>query len=196
MIAHRIGIHRGGAYASGCRLAADDERADAELREMRRERRAIECARALLGDHDIARLRLELRSDRVIGCLYRRPAALGRTDEVRPTLVAGIARGIEDRQAGAANRGKQALRRLDRLKSMLSAGIRMALGQLCRWQRPAGIDRFIQVYRQKSRIGTDEHLALITGIGIEIVLGDHVLPTMVFKSVGHVTSIQSNTMRA
>ena len=62
-IAVRIGVDRGRAHAARRAFAADDQRLDAELGQMRHQRRAEEHAGALLGDDDVAGLRLELRPD-------------------------------------------------------------------------------------------------------------------------------------
>ena len=78
MVAVGIGIDRGRAHAARRALAADDQRLHAELGEMGDQRRAEEYARALLGDDDVLRLRLELRPDGVVGRIDRRPVALGR----------------------------------------------------------------------------------------------------------------------
>ena len=67
VIAVRIGIDRARPHAARRALAADDQRLDAELGEMRGERRAVERAGALLGDDHVARLRLELRPDDEVG---------------------------------------------------------------------------------------------------------------------------------
>ena len=64
LVAVRIGVDRGRAHAARGALAAHDQRLDAELRQMRGQRRAEEHAGALLGDDDVAGLRLELRPDR------------------------------------------------------------------------------------------------------------------------------------
>ena len=80
----RIGVHRRGADAAGRAFAAQDERADAELREVRDQGGSIEDAGALLGDHHVAELRLELGPDgKMLGIAGSR-APLGRTYGGRP----------------------------------------------------------------------------------------------------------------
>src|SRR5262245_31631889 len=65
MEAGGIAVHRARAHAAGGALAADDQALDAEQREMREQRRALEDAGALLGDDDVFRLRGEFVIDGV-----------------------------------------------------------------------------------------------------------------------------------
>ena len=71
----RIGVDRRGAHAARGALAADDDGLDAELGQMRQQRRAVEAAGALLGDDDVAGLRLELGPDGVERGIARHVAA-------------------------------------------------------------------------------------------------------------------------
>src|SRR5262245_65508583 len=97
MKAIRIGIAPAGAHAARRTLAAHDEGFDAELNEMRQQRRPVERAGALLGDDDVPRLRLELGADVVVGRIERRPVALGGRDEPWLAPRAGVTRRVEDR---------------------------------------------------------------------------------------------------
>src|SRR5207244_7852704 len=76
----RIGIDRRRAHAAGRAFAAYDQRLNAELRQVSDQRRAEEYARTLLGDNDVAWVRLELGPDFVIGRIDGRAHPLGRSD--------------------------------------------------------------------------------------------------------------------
>src|ERR1700733_8676019 len=79
----RVSVDRARAQASRGALAAHHNRLDAELREMRDERRAEEGARAQLADDDVAGLRRELVLDLVQGGIRRRALAIGRAHVLR-----------------------------------------------------------------------------------------------------------------
>src|SRR5262245_33222425 len=65
MEAGGVAVHRTCAHATGGALAADDQALNAQQREVRKQRRALKDAGALLGDDDILRLRGEFVIDGV-----------------------------------------------------------------------------------------------------------------------------------
>jgi hypothetical protein len=66
MITMRVRVDRACAYTAGRGFATDDYALNTELREMSRQRGAIECAGTLLGDDYVTRLWLELPSVGII----------------------------------------------------------------------------------------------------------------------------------
>src|SRR5262245_49758585 len=72
-----IGVDHARAHTSRRAFATHDESLHAELSEMSKQRRAVERAGALLGDDDIARLRLELGPDVIVSRIENRSVALG-----------------------------------------------------------------------------------------------------------------------
>src|SRR5262249_11295460 len=142
-------------------------------------------ARALLGDDDVLRLRLELRPDGVIGRIDRRLVALGCRHQAWTALRARIAGRVEDRKAGSAGRGKQPLGRLDRRKGIFPAAIRMDLGELGRRPRPPAVDHVVEIDREQGGARADEDLAPVAGVDLQHVRRDDVLPAMVFEIIAH-----------
>ena len=185
MVAVRIGIDRARAHAAGRAFAADDQRLHAELREMRHERRAEEHAGALLGDHDVVRLRLELWPDGEVGGIDRRLVALGCRHHAWAALRAHVAGRIEDRKTGAARRREQPLGGLDRGIGVFAAAAGMGLGQLDRRTRAAAIDELIKIDCQQRRARTNEDFSPVAGIDLQHIRRDDVLPAMVLEIVGH-----------
>ena len=169
VVAVRIGIDRAGPHAARRALAADDQRLDAELGEMRGERRAVERAGALLGDDHVARLRLEFRPDDEVGRIDRRILPLGGADEFGTAFAARVAGRIEDRQARGARRGEQALGRLDGVIGIMTAGAGEGLGELRGRLWAAAIDQLIKIDGQERRRRSDEGLAPVMGIDVENV---------------------------
>src|SRR6516162_11596004 len=112
---------------------------------MRYERRAEEGAGALLGDHDILGLRLELGVDGEIRCVNGRLVALGRSDQRGTALGADVARRIEDRKPGPARRSEQLPRGLDCRIRVFAAAARIGLRQLCRGTRAAPVDELVEI---------------------------------------------------
>ena len=180
-----IGIDRRGPHAARRALAADDHGLDAELRQMRHQRRAVEARGALLGDDDVARLRLELGLDLVERRILRHALALGRGDARRQAVGPRVLGGVEDRDAGGAGGGEQPLGRLDRRIGVLAAGARIGLVQLRHRLWPALIGQLVEIDREQRWRGADEGLADVMGVDVQHVRRDDVLPAVVFEVVGH-----------
>src|SRR5262249_40359667 len=94
---------------------------------------------------DVALLRLELRSDGKVRWIDRRIDALGGADEIGAAFAAHVSGRIENRQAGGARGGEQALGRLDRLISVMAASAGIGLGELRGRLGAAAIDQLIEI---------------------------------------------------
>src|SRR5262249_12934655 len=168
------GINRACAYATRSAFAADDQAADAEQIEVRKERRSLEDRGALLGDDHVLRLRRELVVDavfldRLAWQLHRAPC---RDRTYRPIVRPGLLRAIEHLQAGTADRSEQLLGRLDRAMRIHAATVRILRIEVDRPARAAAINSVVEVDRQERGIRTDKGFPCIRGIELEVVGGD------------------------
>ena len=153
---------------------------------MRGERRAEEDAGALLGDDDVAGLRLEFGPDRVIGRVDRRLVALGRGDETRD----GSRRAC--RRSNRRSAGRRRARPRTAAWSARSPHRRIPRRS---WETSSPASRAAQPHRDRpARRGRPRaaraparrrSLRSIGGINLQHVRRDDVLPAMVFEIVDH-----------
>src|SRR5262249_9172090 len=141
----RIRVDRAGAHAPGGALAAYDQAADAEQAEMRQERRSLEDAGALLVDDDVRRLGREGVIDAVILRVGRLLLAPRGDCAVGPVLRPMVLGAVENRNAGTAHRGEQALGRLDRAMRKDAATVRILRVEIDGSARTAAVDEIVEI---------------------------------------------------
>ena len=145
MITVRVGVDRACAYTARRGFATDDYALNTELCEMCRQWGAIECAGTLLGDHYVARLGLELRSDGIIRCLSRRVHALGSVYEVGTAGAAHVPGRVEDWQARRPCGFEEFFRWLNRLIGIVATSARIIFGDFVRRMRTTAVNQFIKI---------------------------------------------------
>ena len=89
--------------------------------------------------------------------------------------------GVLHRDAGAPDRGKQALGRLDGAMRKDSATVRILRVEIDRRARAAAIDQVVEVDGQKSDRRADTRLARVGRIELHVVGGDDVPPAMILE---------------
>src|SRR5215470_6947841 len=143
-----IGVDDTRPHTAGCALATHDQALNAQDREVREQRRALERARALLPDHHVRRLRRELVIDRIAIGPGSRALVARRYGALRSIVWSRLLRAVENRDAGAPSSRKQLFGRLDRPVREHPARVGVLIVELDRWSGAAAIDEVIEIDRQ------------------------------------------------
>src|SRR5262249_31003524 len=136
---------------------------------------------ALLVNHELAGRGLKLRLDVIERFRLGADPAVGRAH----AGGVGMARRVDDGQAGLAGGGEKPPGRLQRLPGVLAAGARIAPIDLAHRAVAALISLVVEIDRQHRGIATDANLATIGLVDFENLLVDDVLPAMVFEISCH-----------